>query len=408
MASPLRKCRTNPRQHAPGAGSFAGLQTGSKISAGGAILLVAVVVSIVVAVPAETPAQGDKAPAKTEATAKPEYGDQGGEKVMPATSRLPNAVMRARKEDTFLKLSNPRLGTVSGATGKGGKGGKGAKGLIGAKALLVDYEVVSKGKFEGGSIVLRASDGSKAEVALTSLTGRDEGTIQLVGAQRFRGSKASRDVMVPEDLEMYIVRGDDRYDPPSKYMVSNAVVMGKMKTSTRPRDWTAAEIARYGKSPPAYKNPNAFPDVGEDVPPLEGSPGPRFHRYVDPEGMLLGLDYSVGDWDKRKTIGRLAPVYTIDQPKQNTARSVARKGYAVAGAELNEDKYVLGIRLLFCRVKADGTLDMKDAYSGPWMGTPAGGKAVTLVNDGRRVLGIHFKTGAIVDRFALVAENKTK
>jgi hypothetical protein len=75
---------------------------------------------------------------------------------------------------------------------------------------------------------------------------------------------------------------------------------------------------------------------------------------------------------------------------------------------VNADKYVLGIRLLFCRVKADGTLDTKDAYAGEWIGTPAAGKGTTLVNDGRRVLGIHFQQGAIIDRFALVAEEKEK
>ena len=105
-------------------------------------------------------------------------------------------------------------------------------------------------------------------------------------------------------------------------------------------------------------------------------------------------------------VGRLAPVYSSDQPKQHTARAVARKGYAVAGADVNADKYVLGIRLHFCRVKADGTLDKKDAYVGEWIGTPAEGKATTLVNDGRRVLGIHFQMGAIVDLFSLVAEKK--
>ena len=56
-----------------------------------------------------------------------------------------------------------------------------------------------------------------------------------------------------------------------------------------------------------------------------------------------------------------------------------------------------------------GTLDMKDAYAGEWFGTPSEeGKATTLVNDGRRVLGIHFQQGAIVDRFALVVEEKAK
>ena len=72
------------------------------------------------------------------------------------------------------------------------------------------------------------------------------------------------------------------------------------------------------------------------------------------------------------------------------------------------DKYVCGIRLHFQRVKADGTFDAKDAYTGEWLGAPPMDKATMLVNDGRRVLGIHFQHGAIIDRFSLVAEEKAK
>jgi hypothetical protein len=73
------------------------------------------------------------------------------------------------------------------------------------------------------------------------------------------------------------------------------------------------------------------------------------------------------------------------------------------------DKYVCGIRLLFQRVKADGTLEPKDAYAGEWIGAPAdSGAATKLVGDGRRVVGIHFHQGAIVDRFALVVDGEAK
>ncbi len=376
-------------------------RAGKTRKVGGWLLVAAVIVTTAITVAAETRGQDGKATTsggKPKADVKPEemYGDQGGEKVLPASSKAPNTVMRARLEDTFLKLSNPRMGQA-GAKGKG------------AKALLVDYEVVSRGKFDGGYLVLRAEDGSKAEVELKSLVGRDSGTIQLVGVQQFGNFKFTKNVAVPENLEMYVVRGDDRYEPPSRYMVSNSVVMGKMKTTTRPRDWTAAEIARYNKPPLAYKNPNGYPDVGEDVPSLPDASGLQDFRYVDPDGRLLGLDYHVGDWDKRKTVWRLAPVYSASQPKQHAARSIAKKGYAVAGAEVNVDKYVCGIRLLFRRVKTDGTFDAKDAYAGEWIGAPpAGGAATKLVNDGRRVLGIHFHMGAIIDRFALVADTDAK
>jgi hypothetical protein len=346
-------------------------------------------------VPAETRAQPDKAPAppeKGKPGTKPEdlYGDQGGEKVLPANSRAPGTVMRARREDTFLKVSNPRVDPKR-------------------NALLVDYEVVGRGKLDtGAALVLRTDDGGRAEVALESIAGKDSGTIQLVGVKQFGNIKVRAKAAFPEDVEMYVIRGDDRYDPPLKCMVSNSVVMGKMKTTSAARDWKPEEIARYTRPPLAYKNPNAYPDVGTDVPALPEAKGLKQSRFVDPDGPLLGLDYHVGDWDSRKTVWRLVPVYAADQPKQHAARSIARKGYAVAGAEVNNDKYVCGIRLLFARVKPDGTLDLKDAYAGEWIGAPGDGKADKLVNDGRRVLGINFQHGAIVDRFALVAEDKAK
>src|SRR5439155_11504717 len=114
------------------------------------------------------PGKAPVPPAKTKPGSAPEdlYGDQGGEKVGPANARLPNTVMRARRGDTFLKLSNPRIDP---------------KG----NALLVDYEVVSRGKFDGGFLVFRSDDGGRAEIALTSIVGRDSGTIELVGPKQF-------------------------------------------------------------------------------------------------------------------------------------------------------------------------------------------------------------------------------
>jgi hypothetical protein len=375
---------------------------GGARAGGGSLLLGAVIALAAIGVPAETIAQGNKSTApgsgpdaKAKAGATPEdiYGDQGGEKVAPANARLANSVMRARREDTFYKISNPRVGQTSG---------RGPK----RNALLVDYEVVSRGKFDGGTLVLRSPEGRKSEVALTSIKDRDEGTIELVGVKFFGNIAIAKNTTFPKNIEMYVIRSDERYDPPAKWMVSNSVVMGKMKTTTRARDWTRAEIERYTRPPPSYKNPNAYPEIGEDVPPLTAAGGD--FRFVDPKGRLLGLDYAVGMWEKQKTVSQLTPVYSADQPRLHSARSIARKGYAVAGAEVNADKYVNGIRLLFRRVKPDGTLDEKDTYAGEWIGVAPAGKATTLVNDGRRVLGIRIQRGAIIDRFALVVEAQEK
>ncbi|HEX4612212.1 MAG TPA: hypothetical protein VH092_28720 [Urbifossiella sp.] len=252
--------------------------------AGGAALLGAVCV-LATATPAATRAQPAKTPAPAKGKAPPPedlYGDQGGEKVGPANARIPNTWMRARLEDTFFKLSNPRIGETAGKR----------------KAMQVDYEVLSRGKFDGGFLVLRTDDGSKAEIALASVAGRDTGTIDLVGVQYFGNIKIAKNVAFPENVEMFVVRGDDRYLPPSRFLVSNAVVMGKVKGTTKARDWTAEEIGRYTKPPPPYRDPNAYPKVGEDVPPLPV--GGNQSRYVDPDGRLYGLDYRMGGGTTRR------------------------------------------------------------------------------------------------------------
>ena len=116
------------------------------------------------------------------------YGDQGGEPVAPADPGLPGTLMRARSGDTFFKLSNPRLGQVKGPDAKG-KGNNTVR-----DALLIDYVVVRRGKFDGGTLVLHSDDGTRAEVALNLLAGRDQGTIELVGVTNvgfFRNARRS-------------------------------------------------------------------------------------------------------------------------------------------------------------------------------------------------------------------------
>ena len=362
------------------------------------LFLCAVIALSVFASPARTGAQPAKATdpvGKQKPSVKPEelYGDQGGAKVLPGSSRLPNAVMRAHVEDTFLKLSDPRIDEK-------------------ANALLIDYEVVSKGKFKPNALVIRADDGSKAEIAQKSVAERDSGTIQLVGSKQFGSFKFRTKVQFPDNVELYAVRKDDSYEPPMTLMVSNSAVLGKMKKTSQARDWSPAEIAQYVKGPLAYKNVNGHPDVGEDVPALTAHPQMLVSRYVNPDGRLLGLDYSDAEWHKRKSMVRLAPVFATNQPKQHTARSVARAGYAVAGAEAFIANETFGVRLLFARVKPDDTLDMKDFYAGEWIGSAPdeGKKATVLVNDGRRVIGINFHAhqGAYIGKFALVADGEAK
>src|ERR1041385_5296044 len=165
-----------------------------------AVLLLGAVIALAVFVfPAVTGAQAGKAKdaaGKQKPSVKPEelYGDQGGEKVLPGSSKLPNAVMRAHLEDTFFKLSDPRIDKKGGA-------------------LLIDYEVVSKGKLKPNALVIRADDGSKAEIGLKNIGDRDSGTIQLVGTKNFGNLKLKTKAKSPKNRKMYAIRKEDGYEP---------------------------------------------------------------------------------------------------------------------------------------------------------------------------------------------------
>lgn len=310
------------------------------------------------------------------------YGDQGGDPIAPADPHLPNTVLRARAEDTFYKLSNPRIGRPKFGPGQ---------------ALFVDFEVTRRGKFGGGSLIIHGGDGRRTQVALIFFGQRDRDTIEVKTFGPF-GS-------FPQNAELYMVRVDGRYGPQAPtFKVSNSVTMGVMPTSTKARNWTQDEIDRYTKEPPNYTAANVHPDVGRDTAWAGDTKGGAVLRYVEPKGHLLGLEYQVGEWDKEKCIGRLTPIFTRDQPTILAKRVVAKDGYAVAGAQVHSGKFVDAVKLLFQRVKADGTLDPADAYASDWIGYPGAGQPTTLAGNGHRVLGINAHQGAILNGLALVTD----
>ena len=282
---------------------------------GGSLLLGVVIATAAFTLPAETRGQTGKTPAKGKPVAVPAdfYGDQGGEKTSPANAKLP---IRSCEHV-------PRTPLSSSATLALARPSAGKK----QKALLIDYEMASKGRFNGAHLSFVRKTAAEPVSELSSINvDKDSGVIQLRGTRPRKGRRPRHSLRISSSM---LIRTDNRYDTPLKTMVSNSVVMGKMRVSTSPRDWTPEEFAKWGKEPPAYRNPNAFPSIGEDVPPLPNGPNPR--RYVDPEGSLLGLDFSNGEWAKRMRIGKVAPVYSATQPKQYQTRSIAKKGYVVAG-----------------------------------------------------------------------------
>jgi hypothetical protein len=210
---------------------------------------------------------------------------------------------------------------------------------------------------------------------------------------------------LPKDVEVYFTRGDMRYAPnPPTFKVSNSAVIGNMSKRTQPRNWTADEIARLTQPPPNHSSPNIHPDVGRNTEFAGDTTGGFPNRYVEPGGLLLGIDYRTGEWDGEPCLGGVVPVFDAKQPPAPvTQRVLARDGYAVGAVRVRSKRFVNAVQLVFQKVKADGMLDPADTYESDWVGAMnVDGEPKTLAGDGTPVIGIVCQQGAIVNGLALV------
>lgn len=314
------------------------------------------------------------------------YGDQDGEEVLPAGQAPKDAPLRARKDDTFFRLSNPRLG----------------RSRFGMQALLVDYEKVQEGKHGGASLIIRDEKGNTRTVMLLGPFWQKSGTIEIDQ----RGPSFGRSAF-PVNAELYLHRSEHRYgfQNQPRFKVSNSAVLGSMPSLTLARSWTAEEADKLTKPPPNFANPNAHANVGHDTPFAGDTTGGGLLRYVDPEKPLLGLEYRVANWENESCLGQLVAVFTRDQPSTFQPRVIAPEGYAVGGMNVQTKRFVDAVQLIYMKVLPDGTLDPKDSKTSDWLG-PASQDAKTtkLGGDGRKVIGIHNRQGAILNGVALVMD----
>jgi predicted Zn finger-like uncharacterized protein len=329
-------------------------------------------------------AGGNPPPAAVDDAPPGLYGDQGGDEVAPADPTLPDTLLRARAGDTFYKLANARLG----------------QGRFGQPALFVDYDIVKAGQYNGISLVVHGDDGRRDQYMLIGPT-QSHGTLDISA----NGFGVPGRPPFPQTFEVYLIRGDARYPNAPTFKVSNTATVGMMNKRTRARNWTKEEIARLTQPPPNYSSPNAHPDVGQDTPFAGDTSGGGSWRYVEPKGLLLGLDYRMSEWEKEKCLAAAVPVFSRDQVVAPVAsRVLAKEGYAVGGAKVRSKRFVDAVQLVFMRVKPDGRLDPGDSYTSDWFGDAGDQPVKTLAGDGTRVIGIHDRAGAILNGLALVLE----
>ncbi|MGA2031011.1 MAG: hypothetical protein ABSG68_02040 [Thermoguttaceae bacterium] len=131
---------------------------------------------------------------------------------------------------------------------------------------------------------------------------------------------------------------------------------------------------------------------------------------VGPAGQrLLGLQIA-----QEKVVRGIQPFYgttTFDavagpwhgREAGTKQKEIAKDGYAVGGLRLRVQNQVEGLRVIFMRVKKEGTLDPSDFYESRWTGGSVGPE-VRTASDGPAVLGLHSSAGDSIDALGLLLD----
>jgi hypothetical protein len=360
------------------------------------------------------------------------YGDYGNEPVAAADPGNPDLVLRSRADDTFYRLSNPRINPNGNNI-----------------RVTFDCELVRIGKHKGGAtMVYHTTAGRTKTVPNIDLPFTDKGEkgelfIEMINVNVDPDAS-------PENAEFYLVRSDPRYgDPPPMFKVSNTAVTGTMQKKKQQRNWTNDEIARYTKDPSAKQPTETTPTPTPPTDPMVANkevakPATKFvptgiylpnqskvgvdteiiglteglqaaKRYVNPTGNLLGVVHNLpkeANGGEEPGMAQLEPVFGADrEPLPGQDREMAREGYAVSGIEISYKTQIHAFRLHYRRLKPDGSLDARDVYSSQWVGIRLPGAVTRRVDSpsDSRVLGIStYQPRGFVVAVSLVLDKKTK
>jgi hypothetical protein len=322
------------------------------------------------------------------------------EDILPADGHA-SAPLRPRKADTVYKLSNPRVE----------RGGP-----TPFPRLVVDYERVRDGTAGGVLQLVIRPAGKRDQTVRVGLPPRDRaGKLEF----SFRtGFPFAGDQAALQNCEYYLTVQDQSFGAGfwPTFKVSPSALVGEVKGgATLARAWTADEAEKLRKPAPKWPTPNMNAGVGRDTPVAGDDTGrlPTF-RYAEPGRPLLGLEWNVWSWQGVPCLAHVYPIYDRDAPLKGhmpgVKQEVAKPGYALGGLVVKATKFTHAFQAIYMRLKPDGTLDPKDSYTSEWLGNvdAAGAKEVKLGGDGRTVIGLTVKGGAVVNALSLVMSGAAK
>ncbi len=123
-----------------------------------------------------------------------------------------------------------------------------------------------------------------------------------------------------------------------------------------------------------------------------------FRDIAPPGGVLVGARVGYVNSFGGSKVGSIRPIYQVGAKyiegeangnpaaELGEARVAAKPGYVVAGINYRAGLLVDAVQLVFGRVKG-GKVDLRDAYTSPWLGDP-GGTLMFVSGEGRFIAGV--------------------
>ena len=136
--------------------------------------------------------------------------------------------------------------------------------------------------------------------------------------------------------------------------------------------------------------------------------GGPFVSAGDGRRVVIGFRLKMGQW-MHPMIGHVEPLYDKPDDLHPPGETImlAKDGYAVGGLWLNGPDQADALRVIYMRRAADGTLNPKDAYVGPWFGQVTGPERVKAGGTGQPVVGIYGRQGMNTDALGVVLGSAT-
>lgn len=157
--------------------------------------------------------------------------------------------------------------------------------------------------------------------------------------------------------------------------------------------------------PPVRSGPPGSPSrrIATERTPVAGGEGGFEFETIDPAGRpVVGLRFTKGRWQGEEHLGRLTPLFDRSaEPAEDLV--VARQGFALGALHVSSDEFVDGLVLEFHRLTPDGDLDPADSYRSDPIGKVSD-EPRRLASQGRPVVGLYGRGGAVLDAVGLVLE----